>query len=75
MRSWRLESSCASASRARQTLPLDRVVAERDHLSYVVARHETAIPHIAWGYYEAGGEPAAIITVPGAGETNAMHGL
>jgi acetolactate synthase-1/2/3 large subunit len=58
-----------------QTLPLDSVVADRDQLRYVMARHETAIPHIAWGYFEASGRPAATVTVPGPGETNAMHGL
>jgi len=58
-----------------QTLPLDRVVAARDEMDYVMARHETAIPHVAWGYYEATGRPAATLTVPGPGETNAMHGL
>jgi acetolactate synthase-1/2/3 large subunit len=58
-----------------QTLPLDRVVTRRDGMRYVMARHETAVPHIAWGYYEAGGSPAATLTVPGPGETNAMHGL
>ena len=58
-----------------QTLPLDRVVAERDEMAYVMARHETSIPHVAWGYYEANGRPAATLTVPGPGDTNAMHGL
>ncbi|WP_114576532.1 thiamine pyrophosphate-binding protein [Saliphagus sp. LR7] len=58
-----------------QTLPLDRVVARRSEMRYVMARHETAIPHIAWGYYESSGTPAATLTVPGPGETNAMHGL
>ncbi|WP_313692491.1 thiamine pyrophosphate-binding protein [Halorarum halobium] len=58
-----------------QTLPLDRVVAERDEMTYVMARHETSIPHVAWGYYEATGRPAATLTVPGPGDTNAMHGL
>lgn len=58
-----------------QTLPLDRVVAERDEMEYVMARHETSIPHIAWGYYEANGKPAATLTIPGPGDTNAMHGL
>lgn len=58
-----------------QTLPLDRTVTERDEMRYVMARHETAIPHIAWGYYEAAGTPAATLTVPGPGDTNAMHGL
>ncbi|GGL38882.1 acetolactate synthase [Halarchaeum grantii] len=58
-----------------QTLALDRVVADRDEMTYVMARHETAIPHVAWGYYEATGRPAATLTVPGPGDTNAMHGL
>jgi len=58
-----------------QTLPLDRTIAARDDIKYVMARHETAIPHIAWGYYEAGGGVAATLTVPGPGDTNASHGL
>jgi acetolactate synthase-1/2/3 large subunit len=58
-----------------QTLPLDRTVAERSEMDYLMARHETAIPHIAWGYYEAGGGVAATLTVPGPGDTNSMHGL
>lgn len=58
-----------------QTLPLDRVVTEKSGMSYVMARHETSIPHIAWGYYEATGKLAATLTIPGPGDTNAMHGL
>jgi acetolactate synthase-1/2/3 large subunit len=58
-----------------QTLPLDRTVAAREEMTYVMARHETAIPHVAWGYYETSGNVAATLTVPGPGETNAMHGL
>jgi acetolactate synthase-1/2/3 large subunit len=58
-----------------QTLPLDRTVAAREGMTYVMARHETAIPHVAWGHYETSGEVAATLTVPGPGETNAMHGL
>lgn len=58
-----------------QTLPLDRTVAERDGMRYVMARHETAVPHVAWGYHEAGGGLASTLTVPGPGDTNAMHGL
>jgi acetolactate synthase-1/2/3 large subunit len=58
-----------------QTLPVDRTVAERDEMRYVMARHETAVPHVAWGYYETSGAPAATLTVPGPGDTNAMHGL
>jgi acetolactate synthase-1/2/3 large subunit len=58
-----------------QTLPLDRAVAEREDMRYVMCRHETAIPHVAWGYREVGGRTAATLTVPGPGDTNAMHGL
>ncbi|WP_227355961.1 thiamine pyrophosphate-binding protein [Haladaptatus salinisoli] len=58
-----------------QTLPLDRIVVQRDEMEYLMARHETAVPHIAWGYYETTGRPAATLTVPGPGDTNAMHGL
>jgi len=58
-----------------QTLPIDQVIAQRDEMSYVMARHETAVPHVAWGYFEASGEIAATLTVPGPGDTNAMHGL
>jgi acetolactate synthase-1/2/3 large subunit len=58
-----------------QTLPLDRTVVQRDEMAYLMARHETAVPHIAWGYYETTGYPAATLTVPGPGDTNVMHGL
>ena len=58
-----------------QTLPLDRAVAEREDVRYVMCRHETAIPHVAWGYHEVSGRTAATLTVPGPGDTNAMHGL
>ena len=58
-----------------QTLPIDRTVADRDEMRYVMARHETAVPHVAWGYYETSGDVAATLTVPGPGDTNAVHGL
>ena len=58
-----------------QTLPVDRTIAHRDDIEYVTARHETAIPHVAWGYHESSGRVAATITVPGPGDTNAAHGL
>jgi len=58
-----------------QTLPLDRAVADGDEIRYVMARNETAIPHIAWGYFESGGSVAATLTVPGPGDTSVMHGL
>lgn len=44
-------------------------------MGYVMARHETAVPHIAWGYFESSGQVAATLTVPGSGDTNAMHRL
>lgn len=58
-----------------QTLPLDQTIARRDEITYLMARHEVSIPHIAWGYYESGGGLAATLTVPGPGDTKAAHGL
>ena len=60
----------------KQTLPLNRALADRD-ARFVVARHETAVPHQAWGYAETSepGEMAATCVVPGPGDTNAMNGL
>jgi acetolactate synthase-1/2/3 large subunit len=58
-----------------QTLPFDVAVDDADDLTYVMARDESAIPHIAWGHYEAGGGLAATVTVPGPGDAKAMHGL
>lgn len=59
----------------RGSLPLDTRIAEGSPIDYVMARHETAVPYVAWGYFEAGGGPAATITVPGPGDTNAANGL
>ncbi|WP_418282821.1 thiamine pyrophosphate-binding protein [Halorubrum sp. DTA98] len=60
----------------KQTLPLNRAVADRD-ARFVVARHETAVTHQAWGYAETSepGEMAATVVVPGPGDMNAMNGL
>lgn len=58
-----------------QSIPLDLLLDEREEITGVCARHETAIPHIAWGYHEAGGGIAATMSVPGPGDTNCMHGL
>lgn len=58
-----------------QTLPIDRTIVTADEMRYVMARHETAIPHIAWGAFETSGNPVATLTVPGPGDTNVMHGL
>ncbi len=57
-----------------QTLPVD-VAVDESSLSYLMARDESAIPHVAWGHYEAGGGLAATVTVPGPGDTQAAHGL
>lgn len=57
-----------------QTLPFD-VAVDDSPLSYLMARDESAIPHVAWGHYEAGGGLAATVTVPGPGDTQASHGL
>ena len=60
----------------KQTLPLNRAVADRD-ARFVVARHETAVTHQAWGYAETSspGTMAATVVVPGPGDMNAMNGL
>jgi acetolactate synthase-1/2/3 large subunit len=57
-----------------QTVPFDKLVAERDDMSYVMARHETAIPHIAWGYYEASDTMAATVTIPGRATRTSRRG-
>jgi acetolactate synthase-1/2/3 large subunit len=58
----------------KQTLPLNRAMAEHG-IEFVVARHETAVSHQAWGYAETTGRPAATVVVPGPGDMNAMNGL
>ena len=60
----------------KQTLPLNRALADRD-ARFVVARHETAVSHQAWGYAETSDADgmAATCVVPGPGDTNAMNGL
>ncbi|GAB6880585.1 acetolactate synthase large subunit [Halorubrum gandharaense] len=60
----------------KQTLPLNRALADRD-ARFVVARHETAVTHQAWGYAESSspGTMAATVVVPGPGDMNAMNGL
>ncbi len=59
----------------KQTLPLNDAIESRDDVRFVVARHETAVSHQAWGYAETAGRPAATVTVPGPGDMNAMNGL
>lgn len=59
----------------KQTLPLNEAIAEREDVRFVVARHETAVSHSAWGYAETSGRPAATLVVPGPGDMNAMNGL
>lgn len=58
-----------------QTLPLNEAIDGRSELRYVMARHETAVTHQAWGYAETSGSPAATLVVPGPGDMNAMNGL
>ncbi|AHF98445.1 acetolactate synthase [Halostagnicola larsenii XH-48] len=59
----------------KQTLPLNETIDERDDIRFVMARHETAVTHQAWGYAEASGDLAATVVVPGPGDMNAMNGL
>ncbi|MEF8801093.1 MAG: thiamine pyrophosphate-binding protein [Halolamina sp.] len=59
----------------KQTLPLNEAIDGRDDIRFVMARHETAVSHQAWGYAETTGEPAATVVVPGPGDMNAMNGL
>ncbi|APW96238.1 acetolactate synthase [Halobiforma lacisalsi AJ5] len=59
----------------KQTLPLNESIGERDDIEFVMARHETAVSHQAWGYAETSGEMAATVVIPGPGDMNAMNGL
>lgn len=59
----------------KQTLPLNEAIDDRDDVRFVVARHETAVTHQAWGYAETSGDLAATLVVPGPGDMNAMNGL
>lgn len=59
----------------KQSLPLNETIGKRDEIEFVVARHETAVTHQAWGYAETSGEMAATVVVPGPGDMNAMNGL
>ncbi|ELY53835.1 thiamine pyrophosphate-binding protein [Natronolimnohabitans innermongolicus] len=58
-----------------QTLPLNERLEARAEFRFVMARHETAVSHQAWGYAETSGRPAATVVVPGPGDMNAMNGL
>lgn len=57
------------------TLPLNRAIEDHPDLRFVMAHHETAVPHQAWGYAESSGRPAATLVVPGPGDMNTMNGL
>ena len=59
----------------KQSLPLNKAIDERTDIEFVIARHETAVSHEAWGYAETSGEMAATIVIPGPGDMNAMNGL
>lgn len=59
----------------KQTLPLNEAIDGTDGIRFVMARHETAVSHQAWGYAETSGTLAATLVVPGPGDMNAMNGL
>ncbi|SIS21349.1 thiamine pyrophosphate-binding protein [Natronorubrum thiooxidans] len=59
----------------KQSLPLNETISERDDIEFVMARHETAVSHQAWGYAETSGKMAATVVIPGPGDMNAMNGL
>lgn len=59
----------------KQSLPLNEAIGARDDIRFVVARHETAVTHQAWGYAETSGRMAATVVIPGPGDMNAMNGL
>ncbi|OIB58757.1 thiamine pyrophosphate-binding protein [Natrialba sp. SSL1] len=59
----------------KQTLPLNEAISERTDIDFVMARHETAVSHQAWGYAETSGGLAATVVIPGPGDMNAMNGL
>jgi len=59
----------------KQSLPLNEAIGRRDDVQFIVARHETAVSHQAWGYAETSSEMAATVVVPGPGDMNAMNGL
>ena len=51
----------------KQSLPLNKAIDERTDIEFVIARHETAVSHEAWGYAETSGEMAALGCAAGAG--------
>lgn len=59
----------------KQTLPLNDAIERSEAIRFIMARHETAVSHAAWGYAETSGEMAATLVVPGPGDMNAMNGL
>ena len=59
----------------KQSLPLNESISERDDIRFVMARHETAVSHQAWGYAETSDGMAATVVIPGPGDMNAMNGL
>lgn len=58
-----------------QTLPLNEAINSHPDVQYVMARHETAVSHQAWGYSQSSGRTAATLVLPGPGDMNAMNGL
>ncbi|AEJ38872.1 acetolactate synthase, large subunit [Sulfobacillus acidophilus TPY] len=57
-------------------LPLvDAMVQHRDHLDFVVTRHESAAIHAADGYARVKGRPGIALVTSGPGGTNGITGL
>lgn len=59
----------------KQTLPLNEAIRDRDAIDFVMARHESAVTHQAWGYAQTSGNPAGTVVIPGPGDMLAMNGL
>lgn len=59
----------------KQSLPLNEEIDSRTDIEFLVARHETAVSHQAWGYAETSDKMAATVVIPGPGDMNAMNGL
>ncbi|MFT4946123.1 MAG: acetolactate synthase-1/2/3 large subunit [Natronomonas sp.] len=58
-----------------QTLLLNRAIEADDTVQFAMARHETAIPHMAWGYTVTSTGMAATLVIPGPGDLNAANGI
>lgn len=58
-----------------QTISLCDALRERPGIDFVLSSHELGAAFMANGYFRASGNPAAVLTIPGAGFTYAVTGL